>query len=814
MRRRLVCGVVALALPGLARAQDEPDPLDYEIPSLILEDGTTDESDGELDLANIVQSAAKQLTTIQEAPAIITVITADEIEDRGFRTLEEVVDTVPGWLRLGGIHNQFPFPLTRGVTQAAMYMHDGLSLFDPAVNVPQIWRVQPLETIKRVEMITGPGGVLWGANSYTGILNIITKDAGDVDGVEAAVQAADGDGDRQSLRGYVMVGEPAIAGRDDIKLWAHASFESYLGPAYEMPQLMFHSPLPQPNSSMIFGPLTRADPPRSFIFSTNAKLTLGPIKLMISAPFVERHTPLGFPGAVIRKGRPEDDLRDAAGNPVCPNEPPLADDTDVCLDKGRRARDNRLDWVDRYVVAEHKRRFLGGRAGVTARGYLVEFVRDFKHLQILQPIPVLLEGGLAFRFDATSYRAGSTVDGDLDLGRRLRLLYGFEGFHEWLGTTTERSRQGEGVEATFEAPYRLERIPLPCPRRPDGEGGVDFVEGCPLTFAFPASRTVLGAYANPQWRPTDRLILDGGVRVQAAPERLGEVGYDLETIFSGAFVYNVWPGWHLKLNYAEGFRAPVFNNTSANLEAVNVGGSPDIETESSRAIQGEVNARLYRGVKRIRELNFRADYSYTRLDNLIQVAESLYVNTEPRGVHSAEFLGKLYLTGGHRVELGYTWLRTDRADRGRLRTLPEHWFNLSGVFAIVADRLVASTRLRVLGAMEDANKLVEHRDLAYDDLGRIVDVGTGQPVQLENDPHELVFDRLPPSADLTVGLTLPGLGWISEPLEKVSVAAFAYNALDARYYQPDAFGDLAPRLEFLPNPAPEFRIGLRATYRH
>ena len=41
-----------------------------------------------------------------------------------------------------------------------------------------------METIKRVEMITGPGGVLWGSNSLLGILNVITKDAEDVEGVE------------------------------------------------------------------------------------------------------------------------------------------------------------------------------------------------------------------------------------------------------------------------------------------------------------------------------------------------------------------------------------------------------------------------------------------------------------------------------------------------------------------------------------------------------------------------------------------------------------------------------------------------------
>ncbi len=103
--------------------------------------------------------------------------------DRQFQTLEDLVDTVPGWYH-ASIAYTFPTPLVRGTIQAVQYLHDGLSMFEGQANTPAVGREMPLELVKRVEMITGPGGVLWGSNSLIGILNVITKDAEDVDGVE------------------------------------------------------------------------------------------------------------------------------------------------------------------------------------------------------------------------------------------------------------------------------------------------------------------------------------------------------------------------------------------------------------------------------------------------------------------------------------------------------------------------------------------------------------------------------------------------------------------------------------------------------
>src|SRR4051812_14138856 len=133
--------------------------------------------DREIDLANVVTSAAKGVTTVQEAPAIITVITADEIKARGFRFIQDAFATVPGWMNSFALGNQVPSaPMVRGVPQSALLLKDGVSMFDPFGNVPQWMYVVPMEAVKRLEIVTGPGGVLWGANSFMGVLNVIMKD--------------------------------------------------------------------------------------------------------------------------------------------------------------------------------------------------------------------------------------------------------------------------------------------------------------------------------------------------------------------------------------------------------------------------------------------------------------------------------------------------------------------------------------------------------------------------------------------------------------------------------------------------------------
>jgi len=785
-------------LVGRAAAQGGTDePIDIEVPTIVMEGagaGSTGaaEDSSDLDLANVVQSAAKSVTTVQEAPAIVTVITSDEIKERQFQFLDQIVDTVPGWFRAGLLHSSFPSALVRGQTQAVQFLHDSTSLFDPGGNIAILSRVQPVETIKRIELITGPGGVLWGSNSLLGILNVITKDADDVDGVEVGGTVGDGNGDRKMARAYAMFGAPDLLG-GKLKLFAHGSFETTNGPGFEMPLLLFHQPLPQPNAPNVYGPLTTANPPRSMLVNLDAKLTFGKLQVRIQAPFTSRHNPLGLSGDPVQSGLAQD--------PTCPNEPPYDSPADPCIDRGRKARDFRADFLDRYLVAEYRTRFAEQKAGVSVKGYAMQFVRDFDQLAVLAP-STAIKGGLSFAGSLSSYRAGGALDGDLELGRKVRVLYGGEGFTEWMPTDTSRSLQGSGTEATFPGPYNLSLLPLLCPRKLNADGTLGYVDNCPLTFLFAASRTVFGAYINPQWRPNKKLILDVGARIQVSPSALGKLSYKAQPTLAATAVYEFIPDWHVKLNVTQGFRPPVFNNTNSNGGAVQIAGNKDLEVETSDAAQAEVNARIFKGDRRIRELSFRADYSYTRLQNLIQVTGGQYKNSAERAIDSAELLAKLYVQGGHRLELGYTWLRIDTGDKGRMRSMPEHWFNLGAVFNLVDKKLTATTNLRVTGAYEDANRLVEYRDLAYDDMGNLAAGST-----LTVNASEVVMDRLPPIADLEVGLT-----WIATP--KILVRGTVFNTLNGRFYQPDAFFDYEPHLEFLPNPYEDLRAYVSATYQY
>ncbi len=804
----LLCVTVADAS---ARENDGLDPVEIEIPVLILQlpkdGGDTEQTD--IDLANVVQVAAKGVTTVQEAPAIVTVVTEREIESLGHRNLEEIVDTVPGWMRLSAIHNQFPYLLTRGVTQSTLYVHNGISMFDPMFNVPSVGRVVPVEIIKRVEIVTGPGGVLWGANSFLGILNVITKSAEDVDGVEVGVSLGDGDGDRSLFRGYVMAGDTDLF-TDNVRVFAHASFESFIGPRLQMPQHVLSTPLPQPNSKILWGAMVDSQQGRSMLFNFDGKLELGDdVAMLWSLPVVQHQLPLTFPGGVIRQDLPEDDLVDpVTGELMCPEvepflpngqpNPDAMESNDPCHDQARLWRKNVRNQADRYLALEFNTRTDSGNVGMTARAYAVEFLRDFAAFSAFAP-SALLEGGLGFEFDATSYRSGVTIDADISFDGKLRVLYGGEAFREWFPDRTTLSRGGAGSEALFNGPLDLNRLPINCPREPDPDNtaATRFVSRCPLTIITATDRTVLGGYVNPQLRLTKQLSVDGGVRVQGAPSALGDASYDPQVVFSGAVVYQFVRNWHAKLNYAEGFRPPVFNNIASNGETVQIDGNRDLDVERSRSIQAEVNARVLRDTDTFREVNLRADYSYTRLDDLIQIVGGRYDSTGARGVHSAELLTKLYFHGGHRLDLAYTWLRVDMDDIGVNRAMPEHWFSLGTVFNLLPETLQATMSLRVSGAFEDPNRIVEHRNLDPMDMN----------VNVSVEPHELVLDRIPPSAELAAGLTwLASDGW--------RLGLNAYNAFNTRHYFPDAFHNYEPRIEFLPNPYQDVRVVADVQFTH
>src|SRR5262245_15242779 len=347
-----------------------------------------------VDLQNIVTSATKTVSSVQETPAIVTIITSEDIRLWGYRTLEDVLSDLPGWFRYGTAGLTIPSVTVRGMVQAMLVLRDGVPTLDPFANLQVLNRSLPLESIKRIEAVTGPGGVLWGANSFLGVVNIITKDAEDINGVETGGGYGDGRGNRSDFRGYGMVGTTLLDGR--VKAFIHASYENYVGQELTVRQFLAGAIPPQPSGGAIFGPIETSDSPRSWVYNVDGKISAGPLSLYWLWSDGELRWGGTFPiGA----------LAPVPGGNFDPNG---------------TSKDNVVNRFDRVVALEYRSR---DRIGIDAKAYLTETFFQFGPL-LFFPASSLVQGGVVGETAASPFRLGMTLDSDFTLGAGNRVLWG------------------------------------------------------------------------------------------------------------------------------------------------------------------------------------------------------------------------------------------------------------------------------------------------------------------------------------------------------------------------------------------------------
>ena len=137
----------------------------------------------------IISIATGNAQPISRAPAVATVITADDIKEIGARDIDEVLETVPGLHVARSTIGYNPIYTFRGVyssenPQVLMLVNNIpiTNLFRGDRNV--VWGGFPVESISRIEVIRGPGSAVYGADAFAGMINIITKQAHEIDGVE------------------------------------------------------------------------------------------------------------------------------------------------------------------------------------------------------------------------------------------------------------------------------------------------------------------------------------------------------------------------------------------------------------------------------------------------------------------------------------------------------------------------------------------------------------------------------------------------------------------------------------------------------
>ncbi len=139
------------------------------------------------ELLNIeITSVSKRPERLTDAAASVFVITRDDIRRSGARSLPEALRLAPN-LQVARASASAYAISARGFNSNArnklLVLIDGRSVYSPLFS-GVFWDVQDvmLEDVERIEVISGPGGTLWGTNAVNGIINVITRSAKDTQG--------------------------------------------------------------------------------------------------------------------------------------------------------------------------------------------------------------------------------------------------------------------------------------------------------------------------------------------------------------------------------------------------------------------------------------------------------------------------------------------------------------------------------------------------------------------------------------------------------------------------------------------------------
>jgi len=127
-----------------------------------------------------VFSASRMQESIQEAPAAISVITAEDLRAWGIVDLPDAFRFIPG-MDVQAFNGREWGVSARGMTERfsrrMLVLIDGMSVYTPLFSGVH-WDQLPLliEDIEKIEVIRGPNDTLYGFNAFNGVINITTKD--------------------------------------------------------------------------------------------------------------------------------------------------------------------------------------------------------------------------------------------------------------------------------------------------------------------------------------------------------------------------------------------------------------------------------------------------------------------------------------------------------------------------------------------------------------------------------------------------------------------------------------------------------------
>jgi len=142
-----------------------------------------------------VYGASKFLQKAADAPASITVVTAEEIQKHGYRTLADVLRTVRGFSVIND--RNYSYVGVRGLSRPGdynariLFLLYGHRVNDNIFDGAYVGTEFPVgvDLIERIEIIRGPNSSIYGTGAFAAVINVITKRGRDLNATELSTEA-------------------------------------------------------------------------------------------------------------------------------------------------------------------------------------------------------------------------------------------------------------------------------------------------------------------------------------------------------------------------------------------------------------------------------------------------------------------------------------------------------------------------------------------------------------------------------------------------------------------------------------------------
>lgn len=483
---------------------------------------------------------------LRRAPAVASVIRAEDIAALGATDLDQLLESVPG-LHVSRSNQAWgPLYLIRGIASEfnpqTLMLVNGVPVTTLFVgNRGNVWGGLPVDNIARIEVIRGPGSALYGADAYAGVVNIVTKTAEDLNGTELGVR----------------IGAPGL--RD-----AWVQHGGPLGPVRVAAYLRLarveglRRTVEVDAQSLLDG-----------VFGTRASLAPGSTQLGYRA--LDAGLDLAWQALRLRAGyKLRDDVATGAG-------------VASALDPVGRLRSARL-------LLDLSRTDLG-----LGGGWTLDLLASQMHYEQTVPVPLQLfpPGAFGGSFPNGMVGAPETWERQRRLG--LVLKQAAAGEHQWrIGAGHDdlnlyRTREFTNFSLLQSGPF----IGLPVPHA-DGQ-----VREVPVaeSFLVPQRRQLSYLYVQDEWRLRPDWTLTAGLR----HDRYSDVGSTTNPRL--ALVWDARLDLTAKLLAGRAFRAPAFTEQYSVNNPV-IRGNPALRPETIRTLEAaldwqassnlRVNLSLYR----------------------------------------------------------------------------------------------------------------------------------------------------------------------------------------------------------------------------